>query len=78
MMGGTKRFGMSDSNSDSAFRNKRIMTGSSFDVHRAESSQEQSMATPSLDERRAESSRLHVRALNTQFARYDALFLTSI
>ncbi|KAM5572618.1 nuclear pore complex protein [Rosa sericea] len=69
MMGGTKRFGLSDSNSDSAaFRNKRIMTGSSFDVHRAESSQEQITATPSLDERRAESSRLHVRALNTQFA----------
>ncbi|KAL6181925.1 hypothetical protein ACLB2K_048573 [Fragaria x ananassa] len=68
MMGGTKRFGLSDSNSDSSFQNKRIMTGSSFDVHRAEFSQEQTMATPSLDERRAESSRLHVRALNTQFA----------
>lgn len=51
------------------------MTGSSFDVHRAEPSQEQFMATPSLDERRAESSRLHVRALNTQFAR-SALFLS--
>ncbi|XP_050377043.1 nucleoporin NUP152 isoform X2 [Argentina anserina] len=52
----------------SKFRNKRKMTGSSFDVHRTESSEEQIMATPSLDERRAESSQLHVRALNTQFA----------
>ncbi|RYQ79820.1 hypothetical protein Ahy_Scaffold1g106630 isoform D [Arachis hypogaea] len=49
------------------FRNKRIMEGSLFDVHRAEPSQE-TMAVPSLDMQRAESSQKHVRALNTQFA----------
>lgn len=51
------------------FRNKRIMAGSPFDVHRAETSQQQPMAAPQLDLQRAESSRQHVRALNTQFAR---------
>ncbi|KAL1354963.1 uncharacterized protein [Arachis hypogaea] len=43
------------------------MEGSLFDVHRAEPSQE-TMAVPSLDMQRAESSQKHVRALNTQFA----------
>lgn len=51
------------------FRNKRILAGSLFDSHRAEPSQQQSTATPALDMQRAESSRQHVRALNTQFAR---------
>ncbi|KAF3448480.1 hypothetical protein FNV43_RR09193 [Rhamnella rubrinervis] len=71
MLKGTKRFGVSDSKpdtDDSAFRNKRIMAGSPFDVHRAETSQQQPTSTPQLDLQRAESSRQHVRALNTQFA----------
>ncbi|KAH9721728.1 RanBD1 domain-containing protein [Citrus sinensis] len=44
------------------------MEGSLFDVHRAEPSQQQSMTTEPLDMQRAESSRQHVSALNTQFA----------
>lgn len=52
------------------FWNKRVMAGSTFDVHRAEPSQQQFMVTPPLDMHRAESSRQHVRALNTQFARF--------
>ncbi|KAF8380337.1 hypothetical protein HHK36_027821 [Tetracentron sinense] len=70
-MKGTKRFGHSDSNpdtNDSAFRSKRIMAASLFDVHRAEPSRRHLMAEPPLDVHRAESSRQHVRALNTQFA----------
>ncbi|KAH0974736.1 hypothetical protein GBA52_016635 [Prunus armeniaca] len=68
MTKGTKRFAVSDSNPDSAFRNKRIMAGSSCDANRAEPSQEQSIDTPVLNAHRAASSRQHVRALNTQFA----------
>lgn len=56
------------------FRNKRIMAGSSCDANRAEPSQEQSIDTPVLNAHRAASSRQHVRALNTQFAR-STLFL---
>ncbi|KAF2297654.1 hypothetical protein GH714_001961 [Hevea brasiliensis] len=70
-MKGAKRFVVSDSapdTNDTALRNKRIMAGSSFDVRRAEPSQQQSTAMPPLDVHRAESSRQHVRALNTQFA----------
>lgn len=52
------------------FRNKRIMEGSLFDVHRAEPSQQPTVATPPLDMKRAELSQQHVRALNTQFARF--------
>jgi nuclear pore complex protein Nup50 len=52
------------------FRNKRIMEGSLFDVHRAEPSQQLMGETPQLDMKRAESSQQHVRALNTQFARF--------
>ncbi|KAI6702184.1 hypothetical protein NL676_011320 [Syzygium grande] len=66
-----KRLAPSASNpdaADSAFWNKRVMAGSTFDVHRAEPSQQQFMVTPPLDMHRAESSRQHVRALNTQFA----------
>ncbi|KAI3414690.1 RanBD1 domain-containing protein [Psidium guajava] len=66
-----KRLAPSASNpdaADSAFWNKRVMAGSTFDVHRAEPSQRQFMVTPPLDMHRAESSRHHVRALNTQFA----------
>lgn len=68
-MKGTKRFGVSDSNpetNDSIFQSKRIMVGGQFDIHRAEHSLQQS--PPPLDMRQAESSRQHVRALNTQFA----------
>ncbi|XP_050151981.1 uncharacterized protein LOC126626651 isoform X1 [Malus sylvestris] len=68
MTKGPKRFSVSDSNSDSPFRNKRIMAGSSFDSNRAEPSQEKSTDTPPLDAQRAAASRQHVRALNTQFA----------
>ncbi|KAJ7952382.1 Nuclear pore complex protein like [Quillaja saponaria] len=73
-MKGRKRFALSHSNidtNDSAIQNKRIMEGSPFDVLRAEPSQRPSMATaatPPLNMQRAESSRQHVRALNTQFA----------
>ncbi|CAN6723293.1 unnamed protein product [Malus baccata var. baccata] len=68
MTKGPKRFSVSDFNSDSAFRNKRIMAGSSFDSNRAEPSQEQLADTAPLDAQRAASSRQHVRALNNQFA----------
>ncbi|XP_044484047.1 uncharacterized protein LOC123209986 isoform X2 [Mangifera indica] len=70
-MKGTKRFAPSESASepnDTAFRNKRILAGSPFDLYRTEPSQQQSTATPPLDMQRAESSHQHVRALNTQFA----------
>ncbi|KAF5954480.1 hypothetical protein HYC85_007336 [Camellia sinensis] len=71
-MNGTKRLGGFDSNPethDSLFQSKRIMAGSPFDDHRAEPSLQQSMETPpQLDMHRAELSRQHVRALNTQFA----------
>ncbi|KAM4073963.1 hypothetical protein ACJW30_10G058800 [Castanea mollissima] len=69
-MKGTKRFAVSDSipdTNDTAFRNKRVMEGSSADFHRAEPSQ-QLTTTPPLDMQRAKSSCQHVRALNTQFA----------
>ncbi|CAI9093926.1 OLC1v1029535C2 [Oldenlandia corymbosa var. corymbosa] len=72
MMRGTKRLATSDfnpfSNNDS-IENKRVLAGSAFDTQRAEPSQEQSVvASPPLDKQRAELSRQHVRALNTQFA----------
>lgn len=73
MMRGTKRFAPSDSKSftnDSDIQGKRIMSGSIFDSQKAEQSQPQTMKTPQLDMQRAESSRQHVRALNTQFARW--------
>ncbi|GLT54964.1 hypothetical protein SLA2020_281220 [Shorea laevis] len=69
-MNGTKRFDVPDSNpdtNDSVFRKKRVMEGFTFDVHRAESSQ-QLTATTTLDMQRAKSSWQQVRALNTQFA----------
>ncbi|XP_011033807.1 PREDICTED: uncharacterized protein LOC105132174 [Populus euphratica] len=68
-MKGAKRFAVSDSlpdSNDTALRNKRIMAGLLFDVHRPEPSQQQ--LTPPLDVKRAESSQHHVRALNNQFA----------
>ncbi|CAL5437279.1 unnamed protein product [Camellia sinensis] len=75
VMAGMKRLAGSDSNpdtttttTDSIFQSKRIMVGSLFDDHRAEPSQQQSMETLPLDVHRAELSRQHVRALNTQFA----------
>jgi nuclear pore complex protein Nup50 len=52
---------------------KRVMDGPSFDVSRAESSHQHVMAGPAtLDPGRAEAASKHVRALNTQFARYVA------
>ncbi|KAL2348085.1 hypothetical protein Fmac_002085 [Flemingia macrophylla] len=72
MMKGTKRLAVSEPNqadtNETLFRNKRIMEGSFFDVHRAEPSQQSMVAAPPLDAKRAESSQQHVRALNTQFA----------
>ncbi|XP_020216024.1 uncharacterized protein LOC109799801 isoform X1 [Cajanus cajan] len=74
MMKGTKRLAVSEPNqadtNETPFRNKRIMEGSFFDVHRAEPSQQPKVAAaaPPLDMKRAESSQQHVRALNTQFA----------
>ncbi|KAK8690906.1 hypothetical protein V6N13_074432 [Hibiscus sabdariffa] len=71
-MNGTKRFALPSSSAaeanDSAFRNKRIMAGSLFDTQRAEPSQRLPNASPPLDPHRAELSRQHVKALNTQFA----------
>lgn len=70
MMRGTKRFAPSDSKSftNDSIQGKRIMAGSIFDSQKAEQSQPQTMKAPQLDMQRAESSRQHVRALNTQFA----------
>uniref|UniRef100_A0A6M2EM70 RanBD1 domain-containing protein n=1 Tax=Populus davidiana TaxID=266767 RepID=A0A6M2EM70_9ROSI len=68
-MKGAKRFAVSDSlpdSNDTTLRDKRIMAGLLFDVHRPEPSQQQ--LTLPLDVKRAESSRHHVRALNNQFA----------
>ncbi|KAF9689395.1 hypothetical protein SADUNF_Sadunf01G0087800 [Salix dunnii] len=70
-MKGAKRFAASDpvpDSNDTALRNKRIMEGSSFNIHRPEPSQQQSTPLPLLDANRADSSRQHVRALNNQFA----------
>ncbi|KAJ4846698.1 hypothetical protein Tsubulata_031970 [Turnera subulata] len=70
-MKGTKRLAVTESapdTNDSALRNKRVLGGALFDAHRAEPTQPQSNALPQLDASRAESSRQHVRALNTQFA----------
>ncbi|XP_031116731.1 uncharacterized protein LOC116020394 [Ipomoea triloba] len=50
-------------------KNTGRQAGSPFDSQRAEPSQKLSVPTPQLDMRRAESSRQHVTALNTQFAR---------
>lgn len=72
MMKDTKRSAVSEPNradtNETAFRNKRIMEGSLFDVHRAEPSQQSMVVALPLDMKRAESSQQHVRALNTQFA----------
>ncbi|CAI0471593.1 unnamed protein product [Linum tenue] len=72
-MRGTKRLATSSSelapeSNDTGMRTKRAM-GSFSDVHKAVTSQKQfKTATPSLDVQRAELSRQHVRALNSQFA----------
>ncbi|XP_022849712.1 uncharacterized protein LOC111371790 [Olea europaea var. sylvestris] len=71
-MRGTKRFAVSDSNpifnpNDSFMQSKRVIMGSPFDAQRSETSI-QPKQLPPLDIQRAESSRQHVRALNTQFA----------
>lgn len=66
-MRGTKRASVSDSapifNSNDSF-SKRVIMGSAFDAPKAE----QSTPQLPLDVKRAESSKQHVRALNTQFA----------
>lgn len=64
-MRGTKRLAVSESSPDTnnSF-NKKSMVGPQFDFQRAE---QKSIGTPSLDMRRAELSRQHVRALNNQF-----------
>ncbi|KAG6788384.1 hypothetical protein POTOM_004449 [Populus tomentosa] len=70
-MKGAKRFAASDpvpDSNDTALRNKRIMEGSLFDIHRPEQSLQQSTPLPPLDAKRAASSQQHVRALNNQFA----------
>ncbi|CAH9094213.1 unnamed protein product [Cuscuta epithymum] len=69
-MRGTKRFAASESSflTSNTNQNKRLLGGSLFDSQRAEPPQQLSGSTPQLDIYRAESSRLHVRALNTQFA----------
>lgn len=51
-------------------QSKRVVMGSPFDSFKAE----QSSSQLSLDTKRAESSKQHVRALNTQFARSLILF----
>ncbi|CAA2978905.1 uncharacterized protein LOC111371790 [Olea europaea subsp. europaea] len=71
-MRGTKRFAASDStpifnSNDSVMQSKRLIMGSPFDAQRSEPSI-QLRQLPPLDMQRAESSRQHVRALNTQFA----------
>ncbi|XP_038687089.1 uncharacterized protein LOC119986551 [Tripterygium wilfordii] len=79
-MRGTKRFAASKSvqdGNDTVLNNKRILAGSLFDVHRAEPSQQQSLVAPVLDVQRAELSRQHVRALNTQFASWVQMQLTN-
>jgi len=53
------------------------MEGSLFDVHRAEPSQQPMVAAPPLNMKRAESSQQHVRALNTQFARFIFYFMST-
>ncbi|KAK6158121.1 hypothetical protein DH2020_005435 [Rehmannia glutinosa] len=68
-MRGTKRAAISDStpifnSNDSFMQSKRVIMGSPFDANKAEPSIRQ----PPLDAQRAESSKQHVRALNTQFA----------
>ncbi|KAL5727738.1 hypothetical protein ACHQM5_000897 [Ranunculus cassubicifolius] len=64
---GRKRLNQSDSiESNDSFGSKRIMAGSPFDFNRAEPSRVAEQ--PSLDPERAETSRQHVHALNTQFA----------
>ncbi|XP_075508624.1 uncharacterized protein LOC142545362 isoform X2 [Primulina tabacum] len=70
-MRGTKRSAISDStplfsSNDSSMQNKRLIMGSQFDARKAEPSSIQQRQP--LDMKRAESSRQHVRALNSQFA----------
>uniref|UniRef100_A0A2P2KU64 Uncharacterized protein n=1 Tax=Rhizophora mucronata TaxID=61149 RepID=A0A2P2KU64_RHIMU len=70
-MKGAKRFAVLDLGSDTNdinFQNKRFIGGSTFDVPRAQPYRQQSTVVPPLDVNQAESSRQHVRALNTQFA----------
>jgi len=53
------------------------MEGSLFDAHRAEPSQQPLVAAPPLNMKHAESSQQHVRALNTQFARFIFYFMST-
>ncbi|KAK4794609.1 hypothetical protein SAY86_012603 [Trapa natans] len=66
-----KRLAASDpspDSSDSSFWNKRGVAESTFDIPRSGPAQIAKLATPTLDTKRAETSRQHVRALNVQFA----------
>ncbi|XP_073132915.1 uncharacterized protein [Henckelia pumila] len=70
-MRGTKRSAISDStplfsSNDSSMQSKRLIMGSQFDAQKTEPSSIQQRQM--LDTKRAESSRQHVRALNSQFA----------
>ncbi|XP_073287868.1 uncharacterized protein [Primulina huaijiensis] len=70
-MRGTKRSAIPDStplfsSNDSYMQSKRLIMGSQFDAQKAEPSSIQQRHM--LDMKRAESSRQHVRALNSQFA----------
>ncbi|WVZ12125.1 hypothetical protein V8G54_016655 [Vigna mungo] len=68
-MKGSKRLAVSEPNqvdtneAPMQFRNKRIMEGSLFDVHRAEPSQQPTVTAPPLDMKRAESSQQHIYTL---------------
>ncbi|CAA0820533.1 Pleckstrin homology (PH) domain superfamily protein [Striga hermonthica] len=69
MMRGTKRSAISEptplfNSNDTFMQSKKAVMGSQFAADKAETSIRQ----PPLDAQRAESSRRHVRALNTQFA----------
>ncbi|XP_078176923.1 pleckstrin homology (PH) domain superfamily protein isoform X4 [Carex rostrata] len=72
MKRGAKRPAFSDFSSDpstSTLPSKRVMEAPSFGLHKAESFNQNLTAEPaSLDQKRAESSHQHVRALNCQFA----------
>lgn len=59
-------------------QSKRVMAAPNFDVHRAESPNNHTMEAPQLDAQRAQSCHLHVRALNTQYARYYFLVLVVV
>ncbi|GAB4834333.1 hypothetical protein Ancab_032587 [Ancistrocladus abbreviatus] len=66
-----------DPGNNRKFQRNRIMGESLIHGLGAEPSQQQVAAAPAFDLRRAESSRQHVRALNTQFARKILVMLST-